>query len=70
MRSALLIALAFMAAATGAKADPCVNGAHVGNPHCRPLAAPAPELGTGILGFLIIAGGLYAASRRRNRQSQ
>ena len=53
-----------------AHAEPCVNGQHVGNPHCQPVVAPAPELGTGLLGLCVLAGGLYLALRRRRTPSQ
>ena len=72
----LAAAFAFLAltAATPVLADcfiiPIVNikicsGGGGGGSGGGAVVAPAPELGTGLLGFLILAGGLYFGSRRR-----
>ena len=42
----------------------CSIGQKVGNPHCA-VVAPLPELGTGLAGLLILAGGLSFAIARR-----
>ena len=69
--SMAVAALAALALVTPAHAGvDCLIGLKTGNPHCSgAVIAPVPDLGTGLSGVLILAGGLALAFHRR-RQPQ
>lgn len=67
LRFGTVIAVFVAAQSVQALAANCGNGVGNGNgnPHCPTVSAPAPLLGTGLLGAVVLIAGCLAATRRK-----